>query len=507
MRAVELGAIPARCTAKGWRRDVADELAAQVPRILAAIEAAEALGANRIAELLEAETGVEGVDRADVEVIVTAGHLRQLDTYKDWPLYSVQDAKAYAREHGDELAAIVAERRAWNAASMDRRQAADELGWRVSELSRVAEERGIAPGRFGRFSRADVAALQEDEDAAAQVAADRLVGPDQAAGILELRRTDWDYVVAAGWIEPVEVREVQTGKYKVVDVPMYRTGDVEALRDEPPAPGLNWEDVRAVPRGKPSLLREYAHREQSRAQAIHRFAAELATREGVEVWAHWNNPDDFWELDWDRIDGKPTREQVRSALATDPAMGPYREAVELGAEWGSVVRWARAMLAPGAAVILDTETTSLDGQIIEIAVMDAATGRPLVDTLVKPTDGVTIHPDAYFKHRLTLADLADAPSWEKVLPKVRKATKGRMVLAYNSDFDYGRVLAHTEQVGKRPMHLADPNSWECLMAARSRFYSHGRRSLDGPHRAMGDCKAGRALLETMAEGRGRRHHP
>ncbi|MER6845820.1 3'-5' exonuclease [Streptomyces platensis] len=506
-RAAEIGAIPRRCTGKGWRREVADQLPEKVPQILTAIAEAEALGATRIAEVLEEVFGVEGVTRADVQVIVEGGHLRELDEYKGWPLYSVMDAKKYAAEHADRLAAMVTERRAWIAGSLDPSEAAAELGWTVTETARMLQKRGISAGRFGRIARTDIDALKADEEAAAEVAADRLIGPDQAAALLEIRRADWDHIVSAEWVEAAEVREIQTGRYKTVSVPMYRTGDVEKLREEPPVPGLSWEDVRAVPAGRPSLLRDYAHRAPSRATVVHRFAASLAEREGVEVWAYWNNPEDVWELDWDRVEGKPTRAQVLSALAEDPAVAAFRAEIELGSEWGETARWARAMLAPDAAVVLDTETADLDGQIIEIAIMDAATGKPLLDTLVKPSEGVTIHPEAHSKHGLTLEDLVDAPSWEKVLPKVRKLTKGRKVLAYHAPFDRGRILDHTEDVGGRPMHLADPNSWDCLMVARSRFYSHGRRALNGPHRAMGDCRAGRDLLVEMSKGRGRRHEP
>lgn len=42
--------------------------------------------------------------------------------------------------------------------------------------------------------------------------------------------------------------------------------------------------------------------------------------------------------------------------------------------------WTPAqLLAPGVGVILDTETTDLDGRIIEISIIDAATGAVLMD--------------------------------------------------------------------------------------------------------------------------------
>ena len=50
------------------------------------------------------------------------------------------------------------------------------------------------------------------------------------------------------------------------------------------------------------------------------------------------------------------------------------------------------MREPGAAVILDTETTDLDGYVVEIAVVDAATGDVLLDTFGQP--GCPVEPGA-----------------------------------------------------------------------------------------------------------------
>ncbi len=49
------------------------------------------------------------------------------------------------------LAGIVAERKAWLGASLDRYRAADRLGWRSRELGCVLAERNIQAGRFGRL--------------------------------------------------------------------------------------------------------------------------------------------------------------------------------------------------------------------------------------------------------------------------------------------------------------------------------------------------------------------
>ena len=47
------------------------------------------------------------------------------------------------------------------------------------------------------------------------------------------------------------------------------------------------------------------------------------------------------------------------------------------------VTWARTMLSPHRAVVIDCETTDLPGAICEVAVVDTQ-GRILLNTLVNP---------------------------------------------------------------------------------------------------------------------------
>ncbi len=91
---------------------------------------------------------------------------------------------------------------------------------------------------------------------------------------------------------------------------------------------------------------------------------------------------------------------------------------------------------PRPAAVLDVESTNLDGSIIEICVLDAATGNPLLDTLVDPGD-VPMHPDAYAVHGIALADLIGAPGWSTVHQALIAVTTGRVTLSYHSEFDRG----------------------------------------------------------------------
>jgi len=180
--------------------------------------------------------------------------------------------------------------------------------------------------------------------------------------------------------------------------------------------------------------------------------------------------------------------------AEHPVISGYpKGTVELATEAGAAMRWARAMREPGRAVIVDTETTDLDGYVVEIAAVDAATGDTLLNTLVHP--GAPIQPGAYWVHGISDAD---APPWSQVLPQLLAATAGRTVLAYNASFDAGVIARHTRRDGLDLGHLGDDGRWSCLMGRRSDWELCRRwLRLGGGHRALGDCQTAYELLCAM----------
>jgi hypothetical protein len=448
------------------------------------------IGANKAAVRLAERTGL-GVDRHDVEALAERELLRVVGWYKEWPLYDPRQLDAL---DVDLLAPVVADRVAWLAASLRRPAAAEQLGWRLDALDEVVREGGIEPGRFGRLARVDVEALAADEELDERLRAARLLGPDQSAERLEVRRTDFDYCVAAGWIEPQTYVSSRVGRQRWVDVPLFRAGDVDRLLQ---LPGVDWEAVRAVRPGEPSPLRQHARLPVTRAQVVRGFCRELAARHGVEVWALYRGDLDHWEIDWERNqDGEPGREEVERAIFKSQAATRYRRDLVIDTEAGAAIRWARSMLELGAAVILDTETTDLGGAICELAVIDTA-GEVLLDTLVDP--GRPITPGATWVHGITDDDVAGAPLWADVLPRLFEVTRGRQVLAYNADFDRGVVEADSRRHGLELAHLAEPGRWGCLMEARSDRHRTARRlALYGPHRALGDCQAALEVLQAIA---------
>jgi DNA polymerase III epsilon subunit-like protein len=158
--------------------------------------------------------------------------------------------------------------------------------------------------------------------------------------------------------------------------------------------------------------------------------------------------------------------------------------------------WAQSMRRPGAAVILDTETTSLEGYIVEIAILDSYKGRILLNTLINP--GCPVQPDAYAVHGITDAELADAPPLAMVLPRLLHLTTDRTVITYNSRFDYDTLMRHAHRDRLDPAHLADLNRWNCLMNRRRDWeQSDTLIALRGNHRAADDCKTAYSVLKAM----------
>ncbi|CUU60778.1 Exonuclease [Parafrankia irregularis] len=495
-RGREHAVIPDPDCGEYWSRALADDLASRGEWLREQIPP-QPLGARRCAELLAELTGLEVTDD-DLRLLIEQGQVAEVAFYKKWPLYDT----AAVRRLGTTAEGIalvtstVADRQAWLAGSMTSEDTAAWLGCHPRDLPRVAADHGISPGRFGRWARIDIARLTDDEDALEQVRRGQVLGPEQAALHMEIRRRDFDYVVAAGWVAPVRHVTREVGVRKTVDIPLYAIGGLEdALRTQ----GVDWEAVRAVRAGEASPLREYTRLPAARADTVRAFCAQLAVAWSVEVWPHFDNPTDRWEIDWEqRHDGHPTRAEVVDALAAHRGASKHAEHIVLSTAVGDVIRRARADLSPGAAVVIDTETTDLDGIVVEIAVLDAATGAVLVDTLVHP-DGVPVAAGARAVHGITDEALADAPRWADIADEVLSTLAGRRILAYNASFDRARIAATHAHAGLDAGRLPSAEQWDCLMEAQSTWLRIGRwLPLGANHRARGDAAAARRILQQLA---------
>ena len=234
-----------------------------------------AIGARRAAERIAARLDLD-VASADVEALAERGLLAVAREYKGWPLYDVAQLDELADREADLIGTLVAERAA----------ASPDVG---------------------------------DED--------RLVGPDQAAERLEIRRRDFDYCVAAGWLAPAEHTRVQISRRRYADVPLYRAGEVDDLRD---LPGVDWEAVRGARPGEPSPLREFAALPTSRGVLVRGFIADLGERHGVEITADYDGRRNRWELRWLPDDsGEPSLDTVWSAITADRDLQEYADTIVL----------------------------------------------------------------------------------------------------------------------------------------------------------------------------------
>ncbi|MGW4719403.1 3'-5' exonuclease [Nocardia sp. NPDC004260] len=455
------------------------------------------IGSRRCADRLAERTRL-AVTADDIRALAAAGELEVAEVfYKRGNYYDLFrpadiDALDTAR-----VAAVVAERQAWLEDSLSGEEAATRLGIEAAEVAGVAQEREITPGRFGRYARADIETLAADEDLVERVRLDRLVTADQAATeLLDCARRHFDIAVEAGWVAPKRHHDKVVGRYRTVSVPLYRTGDVEALLD---LPDIDWEAVRACPKGERSPLLEIAGgRKARRAEVIRAFLQGFGADHHIEMWGWWVPGPDVWEIDWERIDGRPTKADVAAAIEANPVLRQYRPVIRLHSQVGAAIRFARAMLAPGAAVILDCETTDLYGAICEIAVIDACTGKTLLDTLVNP--GMPIQPGAQAIHGLTDEQVtaAGVPTWPAVYKRLLRITKGRTICAYKADYDQSVIAADCARYGITRTRLTHSNHWADVMVPRSEHARFpGWLPNGGGHRALGDVQTTREHLQRM----------
>lgn len=151
------------------------------------------------------------------------------------------------------------------------------------------------------------------------------------------------------------------------------------------------------------------------------------------------------------------------------------------------------------AVVLDTETTGLQGQICELSIIDAKTGMVLFDSLIRPT--CPMEEQAAAVHGITEADLVTAPTLEQVWPRIRWALGDGLITAYNASFDRLAFERSARAAGIAHDQLTEPRRWRCIMRARAHAERRRWQRLDAGHRALGDTHAARQVLLDLAAGR------
>ena len=163
--------------------------------------------------------------------------------------------------------------------------------------------------------------------------------------------------------------------------------------------------------------------------------------------------------------------------------------------------WAAGLLQREDWAIVDLETTSLSGAIVEIAVVDRE-GNTLFHSLVNPQ--VPITEEARAVHRISDEEVAQAPTLPKVWDAFMRALEGRQVIVtYNTEFDKSILDGEVQRYGL----IRSQQTWHCLMRKYAEYVGDWSDSWHdyrwyplpgGTHRAVGDALAALALMQHMA---------
>ncbi len=151
------------------------------------------------------------------------------------------------------------------------------------------------------------------------------------------------------------------------------------------------------------------------------------------------------------------------------------------------------------AIILDTETTDLNGYIVELAVISMQ-GEILYHNRLNPL--VAVNPRAAQVHHITDADLASFPTFAEEADTLRGLLQNKLICAYNASFDQQILENECRRLGQ-DWGL----SWQCLMKPYSAWVGEWnpqrgdyrwQKLPAGDHSALGDCFAALKILRQMA---------
>lgn len=167
----------------------------------------------------------------------------------------------------------------------------------------------------------------------------------------------------------------------------------------------------------------------------------------------------------------------------------------------AAAEWARSVLAQDGVLILDTETTGLHGEVIELAIIDTS-GAVRFNSRFKPQ--MEIEPGAAAIHGLTNDMLVNEPDWAERHEELKSILAlASVVLIYNEDFDISRIGFTCRLHYLEPIQFAS----ECIMLMYARYYGAWSRNYrsyrwqpleGGDHTALGDCAAALEVVRQMA---------
>ncbi len=141
---------------------------------------------------------------------------------------------------------------------------------------------------------------------------------------------------------------------------------------------------------------------------------------------------------------------------------------------------------PRSTLILDTETTGLSGEVIELAIINLE-GEVLYNGRFNPS--LIVESGAVKVHGITRSMLRNEPFFDQRCDVIRDIlANGDTHLAYNAAFDVARLNFTCTLYGLDPL----PMKPVCLMKMRGR-----KVKLGGGHSALSDCLKALELLKEL----------
>ena len=164
------------------------------------------------------------------------------------------------------------------------------------------------------------------------------------------------------------------------------------------------------------------------------------------------------------------------------------------------MEWAQRMLANPHAVIIDTETTGLDGkaQAVQLAIV-GIDGQTRYNSLLRPS--VLIPGKIAALHGITNEHVQDAPTLLAEIGKIRPILEAGPVIIYNAKFDI-RILKQSLVANGLPSTWLSKLDVHCAMLQYSAYRNSQKwlRLDGGNHEAVADCLATLDVIRRMAKG-------
>ncbi len=182
--------------------------------------------------------------------------------------------------------------------------------------------------------------------------------------------------------------------------------------------------------------------------------------------------------------------------------------------------------APGSSwedipvVVIDFETTGRDAatdRVIEVGLVSFEKGQATHRESLLVNPGIPVPEESRAVHGISDEELAGAPDFATVMPRVLELLHGKLPVAYNASFDRGFLHAELKRAAPKGMTEADlppavredvvwidPLVWarEILKELKSRRLGDVTKHLGIPleqaHRAAGDAEATGKVLMALA---------